>query len=70
MTPEDREMLIRIDERTNNIIKAINVIECQPSECNKKFVSQDEFKPVKAIAFGTIGVTFSAILVAVVKDWL
>ena len=49
----DSELLARIDERTLAILL-------------ETFITEDEFSPVRLIAYGAVGVVLSAVLVAAV----
>lgn len=58
--PEAIELtLARIDERTQNLVSSINQLK-------ESCVSQAEFKPVKALVFGGVGLVLMAVVGAVV----
>ena len=53
------ELLIRIDERTKHFTTAIDSIK-------ESMVTQGEFKPVRMITYGLVGVMTTAIVLAIV----
>lgn len=59
MSDEDsaalRETIARVDERTKYIVEAL-----------PNFVTKDEFSPVKAIAFGLVGLVCITVLGALI----
>ena len=54
-----RELLIRIDERTKNFSTTIDSIK-------QNMVTQGEFKPVRMIAYGLMGVMGTAVVLAII----
>ncbi len=59
------------DDQLNEMLTKVAVIEERTKNLDKKFVSTDEFRPVKAICYGFV-TTFcfaviAAMLVAVIK---
>ena len=57
-------LLARIDERTQKMSEEIQEIK---TNLNKKYVTQDEFKPVKAIAFTAVSLISIGVLGALLK---
>ena len=53
----DRELLIRIDERTQSIVTSIAGIE-------SNYVRKDQFAPVQKIVYGAVGIVLVAVAVA------
>lgn len=59
MVLDHKELLIRIDERTKHFTVTLDSIKGQ-------MVTQGEFKPVRAIAYGLTGIMSTAILLAII----
>jgi len=62
----DEGLLIRIDERTQNIEHEITELKTAMSAMETKFVTAAEFAPVKKVVYGLIGAVLLAVLGAVV----
>jgi hypothetical protein len=56
-------MLARIDERTQQTSRVVDEIK---GKLEHNYVSQEEFKPVKTIVFGLVGVILMAVVGALV----
>ena len=56
---EDRDLLIRLDEKVNNIQDSIKKLDEGMENLNKeqeeKYVTKDEFKLVRTIVFALVG---------------
>ena len=52
MNPEDRELLIRIDERTK-ITKT--KVEGMEKTMREGYITKEEFDPIKKIVYGLVG---------------
>lgn len=70
MEVSDKELLIRIDERTKNIVSALSdfklVTNREIADIKTDMVTQSEFKPVRSIAFGLIAIICTAVLGAII----
>ena len=59
-------------EKVGNIEKSLNEIKTNTKEAHQKFVTKEEFKPVKMIVFGVVALinvtVFGALLTLVVKS--
>jgi hypothetical protein len=60
------ELLVRIDERTQNIEQEISEIKATMAGLEAKFVTYAEFAPVKKVVYGLVGAVLIAVLGAVV----
>lgn len=60
---DHKELLIRIDERTKHLTTVIDSFKDQ-------MVTQGEFKPVRMIAYGLMGVMSSAILLGIIGTFV
>ena len=49
----DSNLLARIDERTRILIEKVQLIE---TKLENHYVSQEEFRPVKSVVYGMVGV--------------
>lgn len=56
-------LLARIDERTKNTDNTVHRIE---EMVTKNYVTQQEFKPVKALVFGAVGIMLATIIGAII----
>lgn len=54
-----KDIVIRLDERTANMARDM-------SELRAVIVTQPEFKPVKAVVYGLVGIVLTAVVVALV----
>lgn len=69
-----RDLLIRVDERTLSIESRLNELSASNNSrvtkieetLENRYVTRDEFKPVRMIAFAIVGVTALAVLSAVI----
>lgn len=59
--PLDSELLGRIDERTLAMAESMDKLERRMVE---GFVTKEEFKPVKAIAYGFAGLLLTTVVAA------
>lgn len=59
----EKEMLIRIDERTSNLISRFDTLELS---LKKEYVKRDEFWPVRVIVYTGAGTTLLAVVGAVI----
>ena len=57
------EILGRLDERTANLTVAVDDIK---RRLNEKYVTMDEFKPIRAIVYGFVGIVLTGVVVAIV----
>ena len=57
----DHDLILRIDERTATMHKNIE-------DLNKCVVTQKEFKPVRAIVYGTVGLVGTAVIGALLTS--
>jgi hypothetical protein len=53
------DIVIRLDERTANMARDM-------AELRQVIVTQPEFKPVKAVVYGLVGIVLTAVIVALV----
>lgn len=53
------DIVIRLDERTANMARDM-------AELRAVIVTQPEFKPVKAVVYGLVGIVLTAVVVALV----
>lgn len=58
---EDLETLTRIDERTQQLAADVNEIK---GKLDTKYVTQDEFRPVRLVVYGMVGIAMSGVLAA------
>jgi hypothetical protein len=58
-----REMLIRIDERTKSLIKRFDDFEKKQSE---DFVTRIEFEPIKRLVYGVVGLVLTGFVLAII----
>ncbi len=49
----------KIDERTKILVTSVDKIE---DTLSKSYVTQDEFKPVKALMYGLVGVILTSVI--------
>jgi hypothetical protein len=57
------EILGRLDERTGALVAAIEEIKLQ---LRNTYVTQDEFEPIKRIAYGLVGTVLLSVFVALI----
>jgi len=63
---EIRELSVtvaKIDERTKGLVSTVDKIE---DNLSKKYVTQDEFKPVKALMYGLVGVILTSVMGSII----
>jgi hypothetical protein len=58
-----REMLIRIDERTKSLIKRFDDFEKKQSD---DFVTRIEFEPIKRLVYGVVGLVLTGFVLAII----
>lgn len=58
-----RELLIRIDERTKNLVKRFDEFEMNQS----RFVSREEFAPIQKLVYGVVGLILVSVFGALVS---
>lgn len=47
------------------ISRSLDQLKTQIDELPSKFVSQDEFKPIKSVVYGVVGLLLTSIVVAI-----
>lgn len=57
-----RELLIRIDERTKNLVGRFEDFE----KSQIRFVSRDEFDPIKKVVYGMVSLVLVAVVTALI----
>lgn len=69
---DDRDLLIRIDERVESIQRQIIEIKTHEQGCDKKYITKTDFRPVKIIAYSAVGMmsTITMTLIAIAIDRL
>lgn len=60
----DHDLLVRIDERMINLEKSITELE---NKLRKNFVTKIEFKPIKKIIYGFLGVVLTSVLFSILS---
>lgn len=59
----DQNLLIRLDERTKTLVSEVSIIN---TKLDQKYVSQEEFKPVKKIVYSAVAIIGGSVLVALI----
>jgi len=52
-------------QKMEYLAKAVDKLSTQIEEMPQKFVSQEEWRPVKSIVYGVVGLLLSSIVVAI-----
>jgi hypothetical protein len=60
------EILGRLDERTETLVDDVTTIKRDFKHLGKHYVTQPEFKPVKALVYGFAGLIFLAVVGAMI----
>ena len=63
---EDRDLLIRIDERTKSSAVQINDLQRTMGDLSKVFVTRKEFAPVRVVVYGAVGIILTAVFSGIV----
>jgi hypothetical protein len=61
-TNEQNDLLARLDERFAAFQKSFEEMKDEIRETKDRFVSRDEFAPVRAIVFGAVGLVLVAFM--------
>jgi len=63
-------LLARIDERTQNMVRELENVRIDltnlRTEIATKYVTKDEFKPVRMVVYGMVGALLLAVVAAIV----
>ena len=59
----DQNLLARLDERVLTLVTDVAAIN---TKLDHKYVSQDEFQPVKKIVYSAVGLMLASMLIAVI----
>lgn len=66
MSPEEKELLIRLDEKLsaldNNVGMRLDLLDVQLSSFMSNYTTKQEFWPVKTIVYGGAGIVLTSIL--------
>lgn len=60
------DLLARIDERTRAIQRDVNALRLDLDGLKQEFVTEKEFWPVRAIAYGLVGLILVSVIGAIV----
>lgn len=61
-----KDLVSRIDERTTAMKNAVDSIRADIQSLENRFVTKDQFEPVKTIVYGLVGVVLMAVATAIV----
>lgn len=61
-----KDLVSRIDERSKAIKDSIEYLKKELVSLEDRFVTQDQFEPVKQIVYGLVGIVLVSIATAVV----
>ncbi len=61
-----KDLVSRVDERTTAMKNAVDGIKSDIQSLESRFVTKDQFEPVKLIVYGLVGLVLTAVATAVV----